>query len=62
MVNGLFPLITIVLSLLIYRQFPSHYNLTGMVLALVAISLMAFDEVRHTPAPPTVGSKSGNPA
>jgi len=62
MVNGLYPLVTIVLSLLIYRQFPSHYNLTGMVLALVAISLMAFDEVRHTPAPPTVGSKPGNPA
>lgn len=51
MVNGLFPLVTILLSLLIYRQFPSHYNLAGMVLALVAIFLMAFDEVRHTPAP-----------
>ncbi len=51
MVNGMFPLVTIVLSLLIYRQIPSHYNLAGMVLALAAIFLMAFDEVRHAPAP-----------
>ena len=51
MVNGGFPLVTIVLSLLIYRQLPSHYNLAGMALALVAIFLMAFDEVRHAPAP-----------
>ncbi len=51
MVNGLFPLVTIVLSLLIYRQIPTRYNLAGMVLALVAIFLMAFDEVRHAPAP-----------
>ncbi len=49
MVNGLFPLVTIVLSLLIYQRFPSHYNLAGMVLALVAIFLMAFDEMRHDP-------------
>jgi len=50
MVNGLFPLVTIVVSLLIYRQIPSKYNLAGMVLALVAVLLMAFDEVRHSPA------------
>ena len=49
MVNGLFPLVTIVLSLLIYQQIPTRYNLTGMVLALIAIFLMAFDEVRHAP-------------
>ena len=47
MVNGVFPLVTIVLSLLIYRRVPSHYNFAGMVLALIAIFLMAFDEVRH---------------
>jgi uncharacterized membrane protein len=47
MVNGLFPLVTIVLSLLIYQQIPARYNLTGMVLALIAI--FAFDEVRHAP-------------
>jgi drug/metabolite transporter (DMT)-like permease len=51
MVNGMFPLVTILLSLLVYKQIPSHYNLAGMVLALVAIFLMAFDEVRHAPSP-----------
>ncbi len=50
MVNGLFPLVTIVLSLLIYQQIPTRYNLAGMVLALIAIFLMAFDEVRHAPS------------
>jgi uncharacterized membrane protein len=49
MVNGLFPLVTIVLSLVLYRRVPTEYNFIGMVLALVAIFLMAFDEVRHTP-------------
>lgn len=49
MVNGLYPLVTIALSLLLYRRVPSSYNLAGMVLALVAIFLMAFDEVRHAP-------------
>jgi uncharacterized membrane protein len=47
MVNGLFPIITIVVSLLIYHEIPSRYNSAGMVLALVAVLLMAFDEVRH---------------
>jgi uncharacterized membrane protein len=49
MVNGMFPLVTIVVSLLLYREIPSRYNLAGMVLALVAVLLMAFDEVRHSP-------------
>ncbi len=49
MVNGMFPLVTIVVSLLIYRQIPSKSNLAGMVLALVAVLFMAFDEVRHSP-------------
>jgi uncharacterized membrane protein len=49
MVNGMFPLVTIVVSLLIYREIPSKYNLAGMVLALVAVLFMAFDEVRHSP-------------
>ena len=52
MVNGLFPLVTIVLSLLLYHSLPSRYNLAGMVLALVAIILMAFDEVRHAAPSP----------
>jgi uncharacterized membrane protein len=49
MVNGLFPLVTIVVSLLIDREIPSKYNLAGMVLALIAVLFMAFDEVRHSP-------------
>jgi uncharacterized membrane protein len=49
MVNGLFPLVTIIVSLLMYHQIPSRYNLAGMVLALVAVLFMAFDEVRHSP-------------
>ena len=49
MVNGMFPLVTIVLSLVLYHSVPSRYNLVGMILALAAIFLMAFDEVRHAP-------------
>jgi drug/metabolite transporter (DMT)-like permease len=49
MVNGLFPLVTTALSLLIYQQIPTRYNFAGMVLALIAIFLMAFDELRHSP-------------
>lgn len=50
MVNGAFPLITIAVSLMLYREIPSNYNLAGMVLALAAVLLMAFDEVRQRPA------------
>ena len=46
MVNGLFPIVTIALSLLFYRSFPSRPNLAGMLVALIAILLMAYDEVR----------------
>jgi drug/metabolite transporter (DMT)-like permease len=49
MINGLFPMVTIIVSLLIYREIPSRYNSAGMVLALVAVLFMAFDEVRHSP-------------
>ncbi len=49
MINGMFPLVTIIVSLLLYRELPSKFNLAGMVLALVAVLLMAFDEVRHGP-------------
>jgi drug/metabolite transporter (DMT)-like permease len=47
MINGLFPVITIVLSLLIYRRIPTTYNFMGLFLAIIAIFLMAFDEVKH---------------
>jgi len=45
----MFPLVTIIVSLLLYRQIPTKYNLAGMLLALVAVLFMAFDEVRHSP-------------
>jgi drug/metabolite transporter (DMT)-like permease len=47
MINGLFPMVTIVLSLFIYHRIPSTYNFIGLFLALIAIFLMAFDEVKH---------------
>jgi uncharacterized membrane protein len=53
MINGLFPMVTIVVSLLMYREIPSRYNSAGMVLALVAVLFMAFDEVRHSPSEST---------
>jgi uncharacterized membrane protein len=51
MINGLFPMITVVLSLFIYHRIPTSYNFVGLFLAIIAIFLMAFDEVKHgTPA------------
>jgi uncharacterized membrane protein len=47
-VNGFFPVVTIVLSLMLYHTLPTRLNLAGMLLALVAIVLMAFDEVQPT--------------
>jgi drug/metabolite transporter (DMT)-like permease len=47
MVNGLFPVVTITLSLVLYRTLPTRLNFVGILLALVAILLMAFDEVRN---------------
>jgi uncharacterized membrane protein len=44
MVNGLFPVVTIVLSLILYHSLPTRLNLLGILLALTAILLMAFDE------------------
>jgi uncharacterized membrane protein len=49
MINGLFPMVTIIASLLMYHEIPSRYNSAGMALALVAVLFMAFDEVRHSP-------------
>lgn len=58
MVNGLYPIVTIVFSLVIYHVFPTRPNLAGMVLALIAILMMAYDEVR-TESPSPGGSASG---
>ena len=49
MVNGLFPVVTIGLSLLLYHSIPSRMNMLGIALALVAIILMAFDEAKPEP-------------
>jgi drug/metabolite transporter (DMT)-like permease len=46
MVNGVYPLVTILLSLAIYHSIPSRYNLAGMALAIVSVFVMALDEVR----------------
>src|ERR1700739_3709760 len=55
MVNGLFPVVTIVLSLFLYHSLPTRLNFAGILLALTAILLMAFDEVRNE-APVKSGS------
>jgi len=47
MVNGLFPMVTIVLSLLLYHRIPSTYNFIGLFVAIIAIILMAVDEIKH---------------
>jgi uncharacterized membrane protein len=52
MVNGLYPVVTIVFSLLLYHTYPSAPNLAGMLVAVTAILLMAFDEVRGSGANP----------
>lgn len=60
MVNGLFPVVTIALSLFLYHSLPTHMNLLGILLALAAIVLMAFDEVQPseytTPPPVEIGT------
>lgn len=43
-INGLFPGITVVLSLLIYARVPEPWNAVGMVLALVSVALMSYGE------------------
>ena len=47
MVNGLFPVVTITLSLVVYHTLPTRLNLLGILLALGAILLMALDEVHN---------------
>jgi uncharacterized membrane protein len=61
MVNGLFPVVTIVLSLILYHSLPTRLNLLGILLALVAIVLMAFDEVKPGEAAEAVSAESGEP-
>ena len=44
MTNAIAPLLTVVISLIIYRYFPHKIVLIGMILALVATFLIAFGE------------------
>ncbi len=46
---GLYPLVTIVLSLIVYQRVPDMRTFAGMVLALTAIALMALGEARENP-------------
>jgi uncharacterized membrane protein len=60
MVNGLFPVVTIVLSLLLYHTLPTGLNLIGILLALTAIVLMALDEAKgDAPIESTGGKEQG---
>jgi drug/metabolite transporter (DMT)-like permease len=43
-INGLFPGITVALSLVIYARIPERWNAVGMVLALIAVALMSYGE------------------
>ncbi|MEW5979764.1 MAG: EamA family transporter [Acidobacteriota bacterium] len=43
-VNGLYPVITIVLSLVLYTRRPEYWNGLGMVLAVAAVMLMSYGE------------------
>jgi hypothetical protein len=52
MINGLYSLITILLSLTIYHRVPERPNLAGMVLALIAVLLMTYDEAARSPEAP----------
>jgi drug/metabolite transporter (DMT)-like permease len=55
--NALAPVLTVVLSLVVYRTMPSIYALTGIVLAIVGSTLMVYsdekrgEEVAAAPAP-----------
>jgi drug/metabolite transporter (DMT)-like permease len=54
-INGLYPVITIIISLLIYWQLPFYVNGFGMVVAVIAIVLISYDEgLRSTPSIPDV--------
>jgi drug/metabolite transporter (DMT)-like permease len=59
MVNGGYPLVTIIVSLAIYHSIPNRFNLAGMVVSVIAIFLMAFDEVRHAPVLPVASAEPG---
>jgi drug/metabolite transporter (DMT)-like permease len=49
--NGLFPVITVILSLLIYQRLPYIGNTAGIALAIAAIFLMSIGEARQSSTP-----------
>ncbi len=42
--NAVAPVITVVISLLIYHRFPHHFILTGMLLAIFSMFLLSFED------------------
>lgn len=42
--NAAAPLLTIIISLIIYKVFPHYIILIGMVLAIVSMIILSFDE------------------
>lgn len=47
--NAVAPVITVLISLLIYRMVPEAIVTTGMVLAIIAIAILAFEDIGEVP-------------
>ena len=60
-INGLYPVITIVISLLIYWQLPILANALGMIIAITAIVMISYDEGKHSSEPEAEIKESGLP-
>lgn len=58
MTNAVAPVITIIISLIIYQVIPHPIIITGMILALVSIFLMAIEDNAEEPAPEIVTGKA----
>lgn len=62
MVNGLFPVVTIALSLVLYDSLWTRTNLVGILLVPAAIVLMAFDDAKPANHPFRRSDRSGRGA
>jgi drug/metabolite transporter (DMT)-like permease len=60
-INGLYPVITIIISLLIYWQLPILANGLGMIIAITAIVMISYDEGKHSSGPQTEIKESNTP-
>ncbi len=58
MTNAIAPVITIIISLIIYQVIPHIIILTGMVLALISIFLMAIEDTSEEPAGEIITDKA----